>query len=123
MPRKPVNVKPMKLKPAERPRLSWRVPPSRKIITKGKIRAPTIRPGSRRNFSRSREAIPATAWRLRILFLFFLFFLFAREDAEVGVLESRRLSAQHRQRLVDCPHDFVGGSAVEAGDEITLLLE
>src|ERR671934_30722 len=110
----------MKLKPADRPRLSWRVPPSRKIITNGKISAPTIRPGSRTNFSRSREAIPATACRLRILCLFFLF---ACEDAEVGVLQSRRLRPQHCQRLVDGPHDLVRRPAVETDGEVAVLLE
>src|SRR4030088_1312217 len=114
MPRKPVNVKAMKLKPADFPRLSWRVPPRRKIVTAGKIRAATMRPGSRMNFVRSRAATAATAVRS---------FIAGREDSEVCILQCRRLGAQHRQRLVDSPHDLVGGAAVQVDHENTVFTE
>jgi len=74
-----VNVKPMKLNPAALPRLSCRVPPSKKIIAKGKMTAATMRPGSRKNFSKSRPASAMTTFSSRIIA--------TRENPEVGVLE------------------------------------
>src|SRR5256885_11615755 len=101
MPKKPVNVKAMKLNPVERPRLSWRVPPSRKIITNGKTTAATSRPGSRANLRRSRDAIATTAFTSGLLL---------SQDPQIGVLESRRLGSQRGERLVESVDDLVRGA-------------
>src|SRR5260370_2218059 len=98
MPRKPVKAKPMKLKPGAFPRLSCRVPPSRKIIVNGKTTAATSRPGSRENFSTSRPAMAAIA---------FISNIFSSQQPEVGVLERRRFGPQHGERLVDRVHPLV----------------
>src|SRR5438094_542254 len=114
IPRKPVNANPMKLKPTDRPRLSWSVPPSRKIIVNGKITAAISRPGSRKNFSRSRPAMAERACSSGIVF---------RQQPEIGVLERRRFRPQHRQRLLDRMDHFVRGAAVQANHEVAVLAE
>src|ERR1700756_4186579 len=98
IPRKPVNAKPMKLKPTDFPRLSWRVPPSRKIIVNGKITAAARRPGSRKNLSRSRPAMADMAFSSGIFF---------RQKPDISVLERRRFCPQHGERLLDGMHHFV----------------
>src|SRR5712691_3241164 len=114
IPRKPVNAKPMKLKPADFPRLSWSVPPSRKIIVNGKITAAASRPGSRTNFSRSRPAMAEMAFSSGIFFC---------QKLDIGVLERRGLCRQHRERLVDRMHHFVRGAAVQSNHEVAVLAE
>src|SRR5579859_3509211 len=114
MPRKPVKVKPMKLNPTERPRFSCRVPPRRTTIANGNTTAAISRPGSRRNFSRSRAAIAATA---------FISLIADRQDLEVRLLERRGLRPQHRQWLVDGAHDLVCRASIELDGERALLFE
>src|ERR1700716_2776875 len=108
MPRNPVNVKAMKLKPTDLPRLSWSVPPSKKIIAKGNTTAATRRPGSRMNLSMSRPAIAATAFSSRIA---------GRQDPEVGVFERGRLGPEQRQRLIDGTDYLVCSPTVEVDRE------
>src|SRR5438094_2196583 len=114
MPRKPVKVKPMKLKPADWPRFNCSVPPSRKIIRKGKTTAATRRPGSRKNLSRSRPAMAVMAFSSSI---------FARQETQIGVLQRCRLCPQHGQGLLDRLHDLVRGAPVEANDEVAIFIE
>src|ERR1700704_5891161 len=114
IPRNPVKVKAMKLKPAAWPRLSWRVPPSRNIMAKGKMSAPTNLPGSRMNFVRSRAAIAATAFSSLIA---------GRQDPEIGVFQSRRLGSEQCQRFVDGSHNLMCGAAVQVDHEDAVLAE
>src|SRR5216684_6763358 len=109
MPRKPVNAK-----PADFPRLSCSVPPSRKIMVNGKTTAATSLPGSRENFSTSRPAMAAIAFSSNI---------FSRQQPEVGVLERRRFGPQHGERLVDRVHHLVRGSDIKVNHEVALLRE
>src|SRR6267143_287050 len=113
-PRNPVNVKPMKLKPAALPRFSCRVPPSRKIIANGNITAATSRPGSRINFNKSRPAIAPTA---------FISFIAGRQDSEIRVLQGRGLGPKHGERLVDPPYDLMRRAAVELYHEGAVFAE
>ena len=103
IPRKPVNVKAMKLNPVERPRLSWSVPPSKKIITNGNTTAATRRPGSRRNLSMSRAAIAMIA---------FVSLIARRQDPQICLLERWRFGPQHGQRFVNGTHDLMRRAAV-----------
>src|SRR5689334_9483127 len=114
IPRKPVNANPMKLMPTDRPRLSWSVPPSRKIIVNGKITAAARRPGSRRNFRRSRPARAEMAFSSGSSF---------RQEPQVCVLEGRGFCPQHRERLFDRMHHLVRGPVVQAYHEMAVLAE
>src|SRR2546422_2147465 len=104
----------MKLKPADCPRFSCRVPPSRKIIKKGKTTAAIRRPGSRKNFNRSRPATAAIAFSSDI---------FARQKPEIGVLERCRLRPQHGQRLLDRMHHLVSAAFIEANHKMAVFAE
>src|SRR2546426_4460444 len=114
MPRKPVKVNPMKLNPADCPRFSCSVPPSRKIIRKGKTTAAIRRPGSRKNFSRSRPAIAAIAFSSGI---------FARQKPKVGLLQRCRLRSQHGQRLLDRMHHLISAASIETNHKVTVFAE
>src|SRR6185436_20005525 len=114
MPRNPVKVKLMKLNPTAWPRFSCKVPPSRATIANGNTTAATSRPGSRKNFSRSRPARARATFTSRI---------FARQDAEVRVLQARGLGLQQRQRLAELLDDLVRALPVELDDKGAVLRE
>src|SRR5438876_9740582 len=114
MPRKPVKVNPMKLKPADFPRFSCSVPPSRKIIRKGKTTAAMRRPGSRKNFSRSRPAIAAIAFSSSIFF---------GQEPQISLLQSCRLRPQHGQRLLDRMNHLISAASIEANHKVAVFAE
>src|SRR5436190_5086121 len=112
IPRTPVKVNPMKLKPAALPRLSWSVPPIRNISRNGKTNAPMRRARSRRNLNRSRSAMAAIA-----------FSSFIGEDLQVGVFQRWLARAQSSQPNVEAPDHLVRGAAVEPDREGAVLFE
>src|SRR5438105_9640465 len=102
IPRTPVNVKPMKLKPAARPRFSCRVPPIKNMGKNGKAKVPIRRPGSRRNLSRSRVAMTPIAC-----------ISFIGQDPQVSILEGRRMRAHDSQRRRQRLHDLRRSPSVQ----------
>src|SRR6266566_6597798 len=112
MPSTPVNVKPMKLKPAALPRFSCSVPPIRNISRNGKTNAPMRRARSRRNLNRSRSAMAAIA-----------FSSFISQDLQVGVFQRPLARSQSSQRNVEAADHLVRGAAVELHGEGAILFE
>src|SRR4051794_37758384 len=112
MPRTPVKVKPMKLKPAPRPRLSCTVLPNRNRSRNGTRTARTSRLRSRRNLKRSRVAIATIALSSVM-----------GQDPQVHVLEAGLPRPQHGEWCRQHAHELVRRPAIEGDQELPVLLE
>src|SRR2546421_4424873 len=112
IPSTPVKVKPMKLNPADLPRLSCNVPPIKAMIAKGKMNVAASRAGSRKNLSTSRLATAAMA-----------FISFTGKDPQVGVLERRRMRAQNRQLGLESAQHLLRGATLETYFKMAGFLE
>src|SRR2546421_8722902 len=111
MPSTPVKVKPMKLKPAARPRLSCTVLPNRNMSRNGTRTARTSRLRSRRNLKRSRVAIATIALSSVM-----------GQDAQVHVLEAGLPRPHHGERCCEHAHELVRRSAIEGDQHMRVLL-
>src|SRR5919204_2490981 len=111
-PRTPVKVKPMKLKPAARPRLICTVRPNRNGSRNGTRTARTSRLRSRRNLKKSRVAIAAIALSSVM-----------GQDPQVHVLEAGLPRAHHGKRCREHAYELVRRPAIEGDQEMPVLLE
>src|SRR5437016_444033 len=112
MPSTPVKVKPMKSKPAARPRLRCSVLPSRNMSRNGTRTARASRLRSRRNLTRSRVAIAALALSSCI-----------GQEPRVHILEACLPRPHHRERCRERAHQLVRRPALAGAPERPVLVE
>src|SRR5258708_31843680 len=112
MPSTPVNVKPMKLKPAAWPRLSCAVVPNKNMSRNGNRNDPISRVRSRRNLSRSRAAMAAMALSS-----------FIGKNPEIDIVEARLPRPQHGERCLELAHEGVRRPAIQGDMEPSVFVE